>query len=76
MHPPKAPKRKESSVSESEDDRNSGKVEVYGAEDEWYWRRRANNGQITSIGGESYTRKFDCIEAAKNMNPGYEIIEA
>lgn len=30
----------------------------------WYWRLRRNNGQITQVGGESYTKRHDAIRAA------------
>lgn len=39
----------------------------YGVGGEWYWRLKANNGEILCH-SEGYTRKYDCqkgIEACK-----------
>lgn len=42
---------------------------------EWRWRRQANNGSITAIGGESFEDRTAARKAAERENPGLEIRE-
>jgi len=28
---------------------------------QWYWRLKANNGQIVATGGEGYVNQADCL---------------
>lgn len=40
------------------------KVEVYqDSESLWRWRLLASNGRVVADGGESYSRRADCIKA-------------
>lgn len=58
-------------------DNNKSKVEVYsGTDTQYYWRRRAANSQIVATGGEGYTRKDDCLDAAMRENPGLDVSES
>ena len=36
---------------------------------EWRWRRQADNGEIVSTSGESYTRRSTAITMATHVNP-------
>jgi uncharacterized protein YegP (UPF0339 family) len=46
----------------------SATTEVYkDAAGGWRWRRVAGNGEIVADSGESYTRKFDALMAARDV---------
>jgi hypothetical protein len=41
-------------------------IEYYpGADQLWYWRYRANNGQVTCTGHEGYATKWNAKRAAR-----------
>lgn len=41
----------------------------------FYWRRVAGNGKKTGIGGESFVSYYDAVRAAKNANPGLNVVD-
>lgn len=44
-------------------------VVIYRGEDgDYYWHRKAENGQIVSDSGEGYRNAKDCREMAYNVN--------
>ena len=47
---------------------------VKGQNEQFYWHRSSENGQIVATGGEGYTRREDATEAAGRENPGAEIV--
>lgn len=52
-------------------------VEVFfGRNQQWFWRRKARNGQVVSTGGEGYTSRSFCFERAQRLNPGLEVRDA
>ncbi|MCD4733270.1 DUF1508 domain-containing protein [bacterium] len=55
------------------------KFQVFkGKNGEFYWRMRANNGQVVATGGEGYKAKSDClhgIELVKTLGPDAKIEE-
>lgn len=49
---------------------NGDKVEIYKeANGEWSWRRKAPNGKIVSIAGESFRHRGWAITSAERNNP-------
>ena len=51
-------------------------VELFqGRDSDWYWRRRAGNGQIVATGGEGYVHRVDCVAAAQRINGPLLLIE-
>jgi hypothetical protein len=55
------------------------KFQVFkGKNGEYYWRMRANNGQVVATGGEGYKAKASClhgIELVKTLGPDANIEE-
>jgi uncharacterized protein YegP (UPF0339 family) len=42
---------------------------------QWYWRARAENGEIVAQ-GESHPFKSDAVRAAEGVFPGFEVQDA
>lgn len=54
----------------------TAKIELLkGRDGQWYWHRRASNGQITDQ-SEGYTRKDSAKRAAKKVHPGLPVVSS
>lgn len=45
-----------------------GRVRIWKARDGWRWHA-VNGGRIVAESGEAYTRKRDCLRAARKFSP-------
>jgi hypothetical protein len=60
-------------VEEEMKRKTSIRAEVFFGRSGWYFRTVGRNGQKTGGGGESFTRRYDAIRAARRNHPDKDI---